>query len=116
MDRSWLPPLDLGTQRIALSFAICGALQVSVAAPISPGGYARSSSVKAPDATARWPQILPPTGCKRHRLPLPNAAICPYKKSSKGNKPGKEGNRFWKNIALGFKTPGKQLKVQTSSL
>ncbi|KAG6499363.1 hypothetical protein ZIOFF_039129 [Zingiber officinale] len=27
------------------------------------------------------------------------------KKSGKGKKPGKGGNRFWKNIGLGFKTP-----------
>lgn len=27
------------------------------------------------------------------------------KKTAKGNKPGKGGNRFWKNIGLGFKTP-----------
>jgi len=27
------------------------------------------------------------------------------KKAAKGNKPGKGGNRFWKNIGLGFKTP-----------
>ncbi|KAI9191846.1 hypothetical protein LWI28_014423 [Acer negundo] len=26
-------------------------------------------------------------------------------KSSKGKRPGKGGNRFWKNIGLGFKTP-----------
>ncbi|MBA0636738.1 hypothetical protein Godav_025696, partial [Gossypium davidsonii] len=27
------------------------------------------------------------------------------KKSSKGKRPGKGGNRFWKSIGLGFKTP-----------
>uniref|UniRef100_A0A0D9VI87 Small ribosomal subunit protein uS17 N-terminal domain-containing protein n=1 Tax=Leersia perrieri TaxID=77586 RepID=A0A0D9VI87_9ORYZ len=27
------------------------------------------------------------------------------KKTTKGKKPGKAGNRFWKNIGLGFKTP-----------
>ncbi|KAG6519619.1 hypothetical protein ZIOFF_019697 [Zingiber officinale] len=27
------------------------------------------------------------------------------KKTGKGKKPGKGGNRFWKNIGLGFKTP-----------
>jgi hypothetical protein len=27
------------------------------------------------------------------------------KKAARGNKPGKGGNRFWKNIGLGFKTP-----------
>jgi len=27
------------------------------------------------------------------------------KKSGKGKRPGKGGNRFWKNIGLGFKTP-----------
>lgn len=30
---------------------------------------------------------------------------CSPKKAAKGNKPGKGGNRFWKNIGLGFKTP-----------
>ena len=27
------------------------------------------------------------------------------KKSGKGNRPGKGGNRYWKNVGLGFKTP-----------
>ncbi|CAK9136052.1 unnamed protein product [Ilex paraguariensis] len=27
------------------------------------------------------------------------------KKSGKGKRPGKGGNRYWKNIDLGFKTP-----------
>ncbi|KAF9687679.1 hypothetical protein SADUNF_Sadunf02G0118200 [Salix dunnii] len=27
------------------------------------------------------------------------------KKSAKGKRPGKGGNRFWKSIGLGFKTP-----------
>lgn len=27
------------------------------------------------------------------------------KKSGKGKRPGKGGNRFWKTIGLGFKTP-----------
>ncbi|OMO95641.1 Ribosomal protein S17 [Corchorus capsularis] len=27
------------------------------------------------------------------------------KKSGKGTRPGKRGNRFWKTIRLGFKTP-----------
>lgn len=27
------------------------------------------------------------------------------KKSGKGKRPGKGGNRFWKSIGLGFKTP-----------
>lgn len=31
--------------------------------------------------------------------------ICSSKKSGKGNRPGKGGNRFWKSVGLGFKTP-----------
>jgi small subunit ribosomal protein S11e len=27
------------------------------------------------------------------------------KKTGKGKRPGKGGNRFWKSIGLGFKTP-----------
>lgn len=27
------------------------------------------------------------------------------KKSGKGKRPGKGGNRFWKSVGLGFKTP-----------
>ncbi|PPD88351.1 hypothetical protein GOBAR_DD14704 [Gossypium barbadense] len=27
------------------------------------------------------------------------------KKSTKGKRPGKRGNRFWKSIGLGFKAP-----------
>ncbi|RLM77892.1 40S ribosomal protein S11-like [Panicum miliaceum] len=37
-------------------------------------------------------------------LKQPKVFLCP-KKATKGNKPGKGGNRFWKNIGLGFKTP-----------
>ncbi|KAM1938654.1 hypothetical protein ACFX13_026613 [Malus domestica] len=33
------------------------------------------------------------------------------KKSGKGKRPGKGGNRFWKSVGLGFKTPGMPLKV-----
>ncbi|KAL0910309.1 hypothetical protein M5K25_021277 [Dendrobium thyrsiflorum] len=32
------------------------------------------------------------------------AFLC-SKKPAKGNRPGKVGNRFWKNIGLGFKIP-----------
>ncbi|KAJ6831868.1 40S ribosomal protein S11 [Iris pallida] len=35
------------------------------------------------------------------------------KKSSKGKRPGIGGNRFWKSVRLGFKTPEPQLKVLT---
>ena len=31
--------------------------------------------------------------------------FCSSKKTGKGNRPGKAGNRFWKSIKLGFKTP-----------
>ena len=31
--------------------------------------------------------------------------LCRSKKSGKGKRPGKGGNRFWKSIGLGFKTP-----------
>ena len=31
--------------------------------------------------------------------------FCSSKKSSKGKRPGKGGNRFWKSVGLGFKTP-----------
>ncbi|KAG8046623.1 hypothetical protein GUJ93_ZPchr0008g11691 [Zizania palustris] len=41
---------------------------------------------------------------ERAFLKQPKVFLCP-KKSGKGNKPGKGGNRFWKNIGLGFKTP-----------
>jgi hypothetical protein len=30
---------------------------------------------------------------------------CSTKKADKSKKPGKAGNRFWKSIGLGFKTP-----------
>uniref|UniRef100_A0A0E0Q9Y9 Small ribosomal subunit protein uS17 N-terminal domain-containing protein n=1 Tax=Oryza rufipogon TaxID=4529 RepID=A0A0E0Q9Y9_ORYRU len=33
------------------------------------------------------------------------------KKSGKGKKPGKGGNRFWKSIGLGFKTPREAIEV-----
>ncbi|KAF8413525.1 hypothetical protein HHK36_001516 [Tetracentron sinense] len=37
-------------------------------------------------------------------LKQPKVFIC-SKKSGKGKRPGKGGNRFWKNVGLGFKTP-----------
>ncbi|KAJ0478440.1 putative ribosomal protein S17/S11 [Helianthus annuus] len=37
-------------------------------------------------------------------LKQPKVFLC-SKKSGKGKRPGKGGNRFWKNIGLGFKTP-----------
>ncbi|KAK8914477.1 40S ribosomal protein S11-1 [Platanthera zijinensis] len=37
-------------------------------------------------------------------LKQPKVFLC-SKKSSKSNRPGKAGNRFWKNVGLGFKTP-----------
>ncbi|KAL0662223.1 hypothetical protein Bca4012_099060 [Brassica carinata] len=41
-------------------------------------------------------------------LKQPNVFLS-LKKSGKGKRPGKGGNRFWKNIGLGFKTPPKPL-------
>ncbi|XP_059072582.1 small ribosomal subunit protein uS17 isoform X1 [Cryptomeria japonica] len=37
-------------------------------------------------------------------LKQPKVFLC-SKKSGKGKRPGKGGNRFWKNVGLGFKTP-----------
>uniref|UniRef100_A0A2P2M3C4 40S ribosomal protein S11-like n=1 Tax=Rhizophora mucronata TaxID=61149 RepID=A0A2P2M3C4_RHIMU len=37
-------------------------------------------------------------------LKQPKVFLCP-KKSGKGKRPGKGGNRYWKSIGLGFKTP-----------
>ncbi|KAJ6792864.1 40S ribosomal protein S11 [Iris pallida] len=37
-------------------------------------------------------------------LKQPKVFLC-SKKSSKGKRPGKGGNRFWKSVGLGFKTP-----------
>ncbi|KAL1364460.1 hypothetical protein HN51_012652 [Arachis hypogaea] len=37
-------------------------------------------------------------------LKQPKVFLC-SKKSGKGKRPGKGGNRFWKSIGLGFKTP-----------
>ncbi|KAF5732838.1 40S ribosomal protein S11-like [Tripterygium wilfordii] len=37
-------------------------------------------------------------------LKQPKVFLC-SKKTGKGKRPGKGGNRFWKNIGLGFKTP-----------
>ncbi|CBI25585.3 hypothetical protein AAG906_011451 [Vitis piasezkii] len=37
-------------------------------------------------------------------LKQPKVFLC-SKKSAKGKRPGKGGNRFWKSIGLGFKTP-----------
>ncbi|TVU15338.1 hypothetical protein EJB05_38854 [Eragrostis curvula] len=41
---------------------------------------------------------------ERAFLKQPKVFLC-SKKITKGKKPGKGGNRFWKNIGLGFKTP-----------
>ncbi|ONM16158.1 40S ribosomal protein S11-1 [Zea mays] len=41
---------------------------------------------------------------ERAFLKQPKVFLC-SKKATKVNKPGKGGNRFWKNIGLGFKTP-----------
>ena len=38
------------------------------------------------------------------------------KKSGKGKRPGKGGNRFWKNIGLGFKTPREAIEGPPRSL
>ncbi|CAK9187199.1 unnamed protein product [Ilex paraguariensis] len=37
-------------------------------------------------------------------LKQPKVFLC-SKKSGKGKRPGKGGNRYWKSIGLGFKTP-----------
>ncbi|KAI5393360.1 30S ribosomal protein S11 [Lathyrus oleraceus] len=37
-------------------------------------------------------------------LKQPKVFLC-SKKSGKGKRPGKGGNRFWKSVGLGFKTP-----------
>lgn len=34
-----------------------------------------------------------------------NGVGCSSKKSGKGKRPGKGGNRFYKSVGLGFKTP-----------
>lgn len=36
------------------------------------------------------------------------------KKSSKGKRPGKGGNRFWKSVGLGFKTPREAIEGMRS--
>lgn len=41
--------------------------------------------------------------------------ICSSKKSAKGKRPGKGGNRFWKSIGLGFKTPREAIEGLISS-
>ncbi|KAL9263929.1 Small ribosomal subunit protein uS17-like protein [Drosera capensis] len=41
--------------------------------------------------------------------------ICSSKKTVKGKRPGKEGNRFWKNIGLGFKTPREAIEGNKGS-
>lgn len=41
------------------------------------------------------------------------ACICSSKKSGKGKAPGKGGNRYWKSIGLGFKTPREAIEGPT---
>jgi small subunit ribosomal protein S11e len=48
-------------------------------------------------------------------LKQPKVFLCP-KKAAKGNKPGKGGNRFWKNIGLGFKTPREAIEGLSTCL
>ncbi|KAI4980502.1 40S ribosomal protein S11-like [Hordeum vulgare subsp. vulgare] len=38
-------------------------------------------------------------------LKQPKVFLCSKKATKGNNKPGKEGNRFWKSVGLGFKTP-----------
>lgn len=38
------------------------------------------------------------------------------KKSGKGKRPGKGGNRFWKTIGLGFKTPREAVEGLDTSI
>lgn len=42
--------------------------------------------------------------------------FCRSKKSGKGKRPGKGGNRFWKSIGLGFKTPRDAIEGNLSPL
>lgn len=42
--------------------------------------------------------------------------ICSSKKSGKGKRPGKGGNRFWKSIGLGFKTPREAIEGLDSNM
>uniref|UniRef100_A0A453P2W4 Small ribosomal subunit protein uS17 N-terminal domain-containing protein n=1 Tax=Aegilops tauschii subsp. strangulata TaxID=200361 RepID=A0A453P2W4_AEGTS len=66
-------------------------------------------------------RLSPPSTCRRrpHRLRAsamaeqtekaflkqPKVFLCSKKTTKGNNKPGKEGNRFWKSVGLGFKTP-----------
>nr|DAD41608.1 TPA_asm: hypothetical protein HUJ06_015931 [Nelumbo nucifera] len=40
---------------------------------------------------------------------------CSSKRTGKGKRPGKGGNRFWKSIGLGFKTPREAIEGSISS-
>ncbi|KAF7806474.1 ubiquitin-like domain-containing protein CIP73 isoform X1 [Senna tora] len=75
-----------------------------------------ASDTRLHSSTAAW-RLLPCT--ERERVPAaatmaeqtekaflkqPKVFLC-SKKSGKGKRPGKGGNRFWKSIGLGFKTP-----------
>ncbi|CAK9187201.1 unnamed protein product [Ilex paraguariensis] len=43
-------------------------------------------------------------------LKQPKVFLC-SKKSGKGKRPGKGGNRYWKSIGLGFKTPREAIEA-----
>ncbi|KAI5442175.1 30S ribosomal protein S11 [Lathyrus oleraceus] len=45
-------------------------------------------------------------------LKQPKVFLC-SKKSGKGKRPGKGGNRFWKSVGLGFKTPKEAIEAGT---
>ncbi|KAG1363248.1 40S ribosomal protein S11 [Cocos nucifera] len=48
-------------------------------------------------------------------LKQPKVFLC-SKKAAKGKKPGKGGNRFWKSIGLGFKTPREAIEASRRRL
>ncbi|CAK9187200.1 unnamed protein product [Ilex paraguariensis] len=47
-------------------------------------------------------------------LKQPKVFLC-SKKSGKGKRPGKGGNRYWKSIGLGFKTPREAIEVKLAN-
>ncbi|WVZ87081.1 hypothetical protein U9M48_033773, partial [Paspalum notatum var. saurae] len=67
------------------------------------------------ESQLRLPSAPPPPPLDAHRAAMAEQTEKAFlkqpkvflstKKSGKGKKPGKGGNRFWKSIGLGFKTP-----------
>uniref|UniRef100_A0A0A9G0S3 40S ribosomal protein S11 n=1 Tax=Arundo donax TaxID=35708 RepID=A0A0A9G0S3_ARUDO len=62
------------------------------------------TSDSAPRVVTMLLNVSRTTRTEKAFLKQPKVFLCP-KKTTKGKKPGKGGNRFWKNIGLGFKTP-----------